>query len=72
MTRLAGYLWLLAAVFVCCACSPRYLIIQGVASEVANQRTDAEADLVLAREASAFYLKLSESLLNEAPTNAKL
>jgi hypothetical protein len=59
-------------VLLCCACSPRYLIVQGVASELASQRTDAEDDLVLAREASAFYLKLSESLLIQVPNDASL
>jgi predicted anti-sigma-YlaC factor YlaD len=54
------------------ACSPRHLIIQGVANELAAQGGVAEDDLVLAREASAFYLKLSESLLSENPGNLKL
>jgi hypothetical protein len=72
MTRLAGRVLLSTAVLLCCACSPRYLIVQGVASELASQRTDAEDDLVLAREASAFYLKLSESLLIQVPDNASL
>ncbi len=72
MTRIASCVQLLAAVLLCCACSPRYLIVQGVASELANQRVDTEDDLVLAREAGAFYLKLSESLLNEVPGNANL
>lgn len=54
------------------ACSPRHLIIQGVANELANQGNAVEDDLVLAREASAFYLKLSESLLSESPGNLKL
>lgn len=54
------------------ACSPRHLIIQGVANELAEQGSAAEDDLVLAREASAFYLKLSESLLRDAPSNLKL
>ena len=54
------------------ACSPKYLIIQGVANELAAQVEAPEDDLVLAREASAFYLKLSESLLREVPDNAKL
>lgn len=53
-------------------CSPRHLIIQGVADELASQGSAAEDDLLLAREASAFYLKLSESLLKEAPGNLKL
>ena len=53
-------------------CSPRHLIIQGVANELANQANAVEDDLVLAREASAFYLKFSESLLGETPGNLKL
>lgn len=54
------------------ACSTRQLIAQGVANELASQGNAPEEDLVLAREASAFYLKLSESLLREVPDNAKL
>ncbi|MCF8167167.1 MAG: TRAP transporter TatT component family protein [Rhodoferax sp.] len=54
------------------ACSPKYLIVQGVANELAAQGQAPEDDLVLAREASAFYLKLSESVLREAPDNAEL
>ena len=54
------------------ACSARHLIIQGMANALAEQGQAAEDDLVLAREASAFYLKLSESLLREVPDNASL
>jgi hypothetical protein len=54
------------------ACSPRYLIVQGVASELASQGQAPEDDLILAREASAFYLKLSESLLRETPGHGPL
>lgn len=54
------------------ACSPRYLIVQSVADELANQGQNVEEDFGLAREASAFYLKLSESLLRETPGNLKL
>jgi predicted anti-sigma-YlaC factor YlaD len=54
------------------ACSPKYLIAQGIANELATQGSAPEDDPVLAREASAFYLKLSESLLREVPDNAKL
>lgn len=54
------------------ACSPRHLIIQGVANELSSQSQAEENDLTLAREASAFYLKLSESLLRETPGNLKL
>ena len=57
---------------VLAACSPRHLLIQGVANELAAQGSAVEDDLVLAREASAFYLKLSESLLSEYPGNLKL
>lgn len=54
------------------ACSTRQLIAQGLANELASQGKVPEDDLVLAREASAFYLKLSESLLSEVPDNARL
>ena len=54
------------------ACSPRHLILQGVAGELASQGQAAEDDLQLAREASAFYLKLSESVLREAPGHLAL
>lgn len=55
-----------------CACSPRHLLVQGVANELAAQGQAPEDDLVLAREASAFYLKLSESVLSQSPGNLKL
>jgi predicted anti-sigma-YlaC factor YlaD len=54
------------------ACSPKHLIVQGIASEMAAQGQAPEDDLVLAREASAFYLKLSEALLREVPENTQL
>lgn len=54
------------------ACSPRQLIIDGVANELASQGAAPEDDLELAREASAFYLKLSESLLRSSPGNLRL
>jgi hypothetical protein len=53
-------------------CSARHLILQGVAGELASQGNAPEDDLVLAREASAFYLKLSESVLRETPDNLGL
>ncbi len=55
-----------------CACSPRLLIVQSAADELAGQGQAPEEDLVLAREASAFYLKLSESVLRQAPGHLKL
>ncbi len=63
---------MLALLLALGACSPRHLIIQGVANELASQGTAVEDDLVLAREASAFYLKLSESFLAQDPGNLKL
>lgn len=48
------------------------MIIDSVAGELASQGQAPEDDLVLAREASAFYLKLSESLLRQSPGNIKL
>ncbi|MFM9967683.1 MAG: TRAP transporter TatT component family protein [Burkholderiales bacterium] len=63
---------LLAAALVLAACSPRQLILDGVAEQLAGQGQASEEDLVLAREASAFYLKLSESLLRRSPGNLKL
>lgn len=54
------------------ACSARQLIVQGLANELATQGEAPEDDLQLARDASAFYLKLSESLLREAPGNLQL
>ena len=69
--RLARSLILVGFVLLC-GCSPRHLIIQGVGEELASQSEVEEDDLALAREASAFYLKLSESLLRESPGNLKL
>ena len=54
------------------ACSARHLLVQGMAGELAAQGQAPEDDLVLAREASAFYLKLSEALLREVPDNLPL
>jgi len=60
------------AMLLLAACSPRQMIVDGFANELASQGAVVEDDLVLAREASAFYLKLSESLLRQAPGNLKL
>ncbi len=62
----------LAVVLSTSACSPRLLLVRGVADGLAAQGQAPEDDLVLAREASAFYLKLSESLLQEVPDHAAL
>jgi hypothetical protein len=54
------------------ACSPRHLIVQNVADELAGQGLAAEDDLQLARDASAFYLRLSESVLRQTPGHTRL
>lgn len=54
------------------ACSPRLLLVRGVADSLAAQGQSPEDDLVLARDASAFYLKLSESLSQEVPDHLPL
>jgi hypothetical protein len=70
--RALAHVGLAAVLLGLCACSPRQLIINGFADELASQGQAAEDDLVLAREASAFYLKLSESLLRQSPGKLKL
>jgi predicted anti-sigma-YlaC factor YlaD len=70
--RTLGPPLLLALLVGLSGCSARHLIVQGMANELAAQGQAPEDDLVLAREASAFYLKLSESLLREVPDNLPL
>jgi hypothetical protein len=53
-------------------CSTQQLILSRVADALAVQGQSPEDDLQLAREASAFYLKLSESVLREQPHHAPL
>jgi hypothetical protein len=48
------------------------IIVQNVADELASQGQGDEDDLLLARDASAFYLKLSESVLRQSPGHLKL
>jgi TRAP transporter T-component len=67
--RLTG---VFAILVLLCACSPRQLIVDRVADELASQGNAPEEDLQLAHEASAFYLKLSESILRENPGNLRL
>lgn len=69
MARLLGLL-LLASLLS--ACSPRLLLVRGVADELAGQGQAEEEDLDLARESAAFYLKLSESLLRQTPDHLAL
>jgi hypothetical protein len=53
-------------------CSPRQMVIGQLADSLAIQGQSEEEDLELAREASAFYLKLSESVLQERPGHVAL
>jgi len=70
--RLGLLALLLAQLLTLAACSPRQLILQEAATALATQGQAPEDDLVLAREASAFYLKLSESVLRQTPGNVPL
>ncbi len=54
------------------ACSPSHLVLNRMADELAAQGQAQEDDLMLAREASAFYLKLSESVLRQTPDHVAL
>jgi predicted anti-sigma-YlaC factor YlaD len=69
--RTLGVLILLI-LLVLSACSPRLMLVRGMADSLASQAQSSEDDLVLAREASAFYLKLSESLIQEVPDHLPL
>lgn len=53
-------------------CAIRPYVVDEAAHALSSQSQLPEDDLVLAREASAFYLKLSESLLREVPGHLKL
>jgi predicted anti-sigma-YlaC factor YlaD len=53
-------------------CSPRLLLVRSMADGLAAQGESPEDDPVLAREASAFYLKLSESISREVPDHQAL
>jgi hypothetical protein len=54
------------------ACSTQSLVTQAMADALASQSQSNEEDLQLAREASAFYLKLSESILEKTPAHTAL
>jgi len=63
---------LLALAALAAGCAPRTLLLQGVADQLAGQGQAEEEDLGLARDAAAFYLKLSESVLQQAPDHTAL
>ncbi len=69
LTRLGGALLCLALL---AACAPRQMVMHGLADELASQGSAPEDDLDLAREASAYHLKLSESVLRSQPDHAGL
>lgn len=48
-------------------CAPQQLLLRVAADQLTAQGSATEDDLGLAREASAFYLKLSESVLVQTP-----
>ena len=54
------------------ACSPRQLIVERLADELAMQEQGSETDLELLRDAAPFHLKLSESVLRQEPRHARL
>jgi predicted anti-sigma-YlaC factor YlaD len=54
------------------ACVPRQLLANGAADAWTAQGQADEEDIGLAREASAFYLKMSESLLRQTPGHLAL
>ncbi|RZS54547.1 TRAP transporter TatT component family protein [Sphaerotilus mobilis] len=70
--RRALPLLLLCLVTLLAACSPRHLVVRSLADELATQGAASEDDPQLAREAAAFYLKLSESVLRQTPEHAAL
>jgi hypothetical protein len=53
------------------ACSVRHHLLQQAADEIAQQSVEEE-DIGLAREASAFYLKVAEGLLRALPQHVPL
>jgi hypothetical protein len=63
---------MVSVIVLLAACSPRQMVMSHLADGLATQGQQTEDDLDLAREASAFYLKLSESVLRERPGHAAL
>lgn len=54
------------------ACTPRQMIVGGLADTLAAQGGGNEDDLELLRDAAPFHLKLSESVLAEDPGHTRL
>jgi hypothetical protein len=62
----------MVCVLLVSGCSVRPFVVDQTAQALSSQPMSAEDDLQLAREASAFYLKFSESVLKETPGHLKL
>ncbi len=71
-TRWLGLTPLMALVLLLAGCAPRTLLVRGVADQLASQSQAEEEVLGLARDAAAFYLKLSESVLRQVPGHTAL
>ena len=72
LTPLVRRILLLALSALLCGCSARLLLVNSVADQLASQGQAEEHDLLLARDAAPFYLKLSESVLRETPGHLPL
>ena len=64
--------FLVALAFILSGCAVRPFVVNQTADALSAQSMSSEDDLALAREASAFYLKFSESVLKETPGHLKL
>lgn len=62
----------MALACVLSACSPRLMLVDRVADELAAQGQGPEDDLQLARDAAAYHLKLSEAVLRQTPGHGPL
>jgi hypothetical protein len=71
LNRLSALLLCGVVVLSLSACSLRQHLIRQAADEMSQQSVEEE-DIGLAREASAFYLKMSESLLRAVPGHVAL
>jgi len=70
--RFAYYSAVVFSIQALAGCAVKPFVMDKAADALAVQGQSDEDDILLAREASAFYLKLSESVLKEAPGNLKL
>jgi hypothetical protein len=70
--RFTYYCVVLLSIQALAGCAVKPFVMDKAADALATQGQSDEDDILLAREASAFYLKLSESVLKETPGNLKL